>query len=138
VASGTSSPKSAPLDQTSNCATAGTDTNCKLLNRIQWRPVTRSCQRCTSVGLPKAFQEQPGHTLSRGRQNMCTRLWHTPRFLENCWRVCSATGVTKTALGISQFWFKFFAPKVVSLTAFFNLKTQHTPLEWVLCSEKIH
>jgi len=32
-----------------------------------------------SRNTPKAFHKEPGHILSRGRQNMCIRLWQTSR-----------------------------------------------------------
>jgi len=31
-----------------------------------------------SRNTPKAFHEESGRMLSRGRQNMCRRFWHTP------------------------------------------------------------
>jgi len=51
--------------------------------------------------------------LSRGRQSMCRRLWHTPKisqkFAGELKLVCSSTVVMKTALGIIQVWFNYFA-----------------------------
>jgi len=51
--------------------------------------------------------------LSRGRQNMCKRLWHTPKISQTFageWNlVCSAMAGTKTALGIIRLWFNYFA-----------------------------
>ena len=47
-----------------------------------------------------------------GRQNMCRRLWRTPKISEKFageWNlVCSATAGTKTALDIIQPWFHYF------------------------------
>jgi len=67
----------------------------------------------TPATLPKAFHKEPGYMLSRGRQNMLRCLWHIPKISQNFaggWNVvCSATAVTKTALGIIQLWFNYFA-----------------------------
>jgi len=45
--------------------------------------------------------------LSRGRQNVCRHLWHTPKFLENIVDsenlACSAAAPTKTARVSSKF-----------------------------------
>ena len=35
-----------------------------------------------SHNTPKAFHEEPGHILSRGRQNMCIRLWLALRIFQ--------------------------------------------------------
>ena len=50
----------------------------KLLSRntITWRPVTGGRHHRTLATLPKAFQERPRCVFSRGRQNICRRLWH--------------------------------------------------------------
>jgi len=46
---------------------------------MTWRPVTGGRQHHNPVTLLKAFHEEPGHMLFRGRQNMCIRLWHDPK-----------------------------------------------------------
>jgi len=38
--------------------------------RHLWKPYSRNT--------PKAFHEEPSHILSRGRRNMCIRLWQAP------------------------------------------------------------
>ena len=52
-----------------------------LLSRITvtWRPARVTRQHRTPTTPPKAFHEEPGHILSRSRQNMCIGLWHAPR-----------------------------------------------------------
>jgi len=67
----------------------------------------------THATLHKAFHKEPGRMLSRGRQSMWRRLQHSPKIYQNFaaeWNVaCSATARTKTALGITQLWFNYFA-----------------------------
>jgi len=53
------------------------------MKTVTWRPVTGSRQHRTPATFPKAFHQKPGRMLSRVQQNMCKRLWHAPRFLEN-------------------------------------------------------
>jgi len=48
-------------------------------NTVTWRPARGTRQHLTSTIAPKAFHEEPGHILSRCRQKMCIRLWHTPK-----------------------------------------------------------
>ena len=77
------------------------------------RPVTGDRHHHTPAPLPKAFHEEPGRMVSRGRQNLCRRLWHTPKIsrklLESENLVCSAAAGTKIALGVIQFRFICFA-----------------------------
>ena len=76
------------------------------------RPVTGGCQHRTLATLPKPFHEEPG--LSRSPHSMCgRRLWHTPeisqKFSGESQLICIRTAGTKTALGIIQVWFNYFA-----------------------------
>jgi len=68
------------------------------------RPVTGSCQHRTLATLPKAFRVEPGCMLTRGRQNPCRCIWHTPKilanFLESENLVCSAMAETKAELDL--------------------------------------
>ena len=41
--------------------------------------LTADRQHHTPATLHKPFQEEPGRMLSRVRQSMCRRLWHTPK-----------------------------------------------------------
>jgi len=71
-----------------------------------------------SATLHKPVHEEPGRMLSRVRQSMSRRVWHTPKISQKFaggWNfVCSATAGTKTALGIIQVWFNY------SLASFFK------------------
>jgi len=62
----------------------------------------RRLSRPYSRNPPKAFHEEPGRVLPRGRKNMCRRLWHTPKISRNLLEsenlVCSATARTKIGL----------------------------------------
>jgi len=82
-------------------------------NTVIWRPATGGCQHHSPATLRKYFQEEPGNMLSWGQQSMCRRLWHTrkisKKFAGGRNSVCSATAGTKTALGIIQLWFNYFA-----------------------------
>ena len=43
--------------------------------------------RRTPATPPKAFHEESGRMLSRGRQKVCRRFCHTPKISQNCWKV---------------------------------------------------
>jgi len=80
--------------------------------------LTPGRQHHTPATLHKPFQEEPGRMLSRVRQSMCRRLWHTPKISQKFagkWNLVNiARAGTKTALGIIQVWFNYFA------ASFFN------------------
>ena len=61
-------------------------------NTVTWRPVTGGRQHRTPATLSKAFHEEPGRVLSRGRQNACRQPWHIPgisrKFAEKWTFVC--------------------------------------------------
>ena len=104
------------------------DTDTNFWARIQWLLIGGHQYR-TPEALHKTFPERPGLMLSRGRQNMCRRLWHTPRIswiLAGVWRmVCDATAGTKTALDIHQLRFNYFAGSFFNaLGVYFSRKAQ--------------
>ena len=77
---------------------------------------TRDPSTSYSRNTPKAFRKERGHLLSRGRQNICIRLWQAEQslrisrnLLESGNLFCSATGATKTAMGVLQLCFYYFA-----------------------------
>jgi len=57
---------------------------------------------------------------------MCKRFWHTPRFLKTFLEseifVCSVMGRMKTAQGIIQFWFIYFAASFFKALGNVNVK----------------
>ena len=91
------------------------DMETKFWSGIPWLNVQLAggCQRHTPATMHKYFHKEPGCMLSRGLQSMCRRLWHTPKISQKFageWNlVCCATAGTKTALGIIQLWFNYFA-----------------------------
>jgi len=62
----------------------------KYLLKVLFRglPVTRDSQHRSPATLLKTFHEERGRILSRGRQNMCKRLWHAFKISQKAaWRV---------------------------------------------------
>jgi len=89
--------------------------------------VPGACQDRTHATLPKAFHEEPGRMLSWGRHTMWRRLKHTPKISQKFageWNYlfCSATAGTKTALGIIQVWFNYFAASFFNALGKVNVK----------------
>ena len=90
---------------------ADNDTDCE--QEYSDLTLTDGRQHHTPATLPKVFHEEPGHALSRLRQNMCIRLLHTPKIsrklLESGILFCCAKAA-KTALGTIKLWFNYFPP----------------------------